>query len=123
MEKKTAKVVRQAILALLEPLMDWVDTLMADNRKEFTQHEALADALDARFYFAHLYAAWERGLNEYTNGLVQQYFPKRRDFTTITETEVRMIMDKLNNRLRICLGMKTSNQVFFGFNPPVALAS
>ncbi len=79
--------------------------------------------LSAEFFFAHPYASWERGLNENTNGLVRQYFPKKQDFSTITDAEVHMVMDKLNNRPRKCLGMKTPNQVFFGINPPVALAS
>lgn len=120
---KTAEAVRQAILALLEPLRDRVHTLTADNGKEFAQHEVLAGVLDATFYFAHPYASWERGLNENTNGLVRQYFPKDRDFSTIGDEEVQRVMDKLNNRPRKCLGMKTPNKVFFGINPPVALAS
>jgi IS30 family transposase len=77
--------------------------------------------LATRFYFAHPYASWERGLNENTNGLIRQYFPKGRNFTTITEQEIQHAMNKLNNRPRKCLGMKTPNQVFFGINPPVAL--
>ena len=120
---KTARSVRQAILEQLAPLADRVHTLTADNGKEFAHHEAIAQALSAGFYFAHPYASWERGLNENTNGLVRQYFPKKQDFSTISEAEVRMVMDKLNNRPRKCLGMKTPNQVFFGINPPVALAS
>ncbi len=54
------------------------------------------------------------GLNENTNDLIRQYFSKDRDFTTITEQEIKMAMDKLNNRPRKCLDMKTPNQVFFG---------
>jgi len=120
---KTAWSVRQAILKLLEPLANRLHTLTADNGKEFAQHEANAQAFSAKFFFAHPYASWERGLNENSNGLVRQYFPKNRDFSAITETEVSMVMDKLNNRPRKCLGMKTPNQVFFGIKPPVALAS
>ncbi|HFD81446.1 MAG TPA: IS30 family transposase, partial [Gammaproteobacteria bacterium] len=41
----------------------------------------------------------------------------------ITDEELRRVMDRLNNRPRKCLGMKTPNQVFFGIDPPVALAS
>ena len=120
---KTARSVRRAILELLAPLADRVHTLTADNGKEFAHHEAIAQSLSAEFFFAHPYASWERGLNENTNGLVRQYFPKKQDFSTITDAEVHMVMDKLNNRPRKCLGMKTPNQVFFGINPPVALAS
>jgi IS30 family transposase len=120
---KTAEAVREALLKLLTAHSDKVRTLTADNGKEFAHHEAIAKDLSADFYFAHPYASWERGLNENTNGLVRQYFPKDRDFSTITDNEVQSVMDKLNNRPRKCLGMKTPNQVFFGINPPVALAS
>lgn len=120
---KGAEGVKRAVLKLLRPLADHVHTLTSDNGKEFARHEAIAEALDADFYFAHPYASWERGLNENTNGLIRQYFPKGCDFTTLTQRDIQKAMDRLNNRPRKCLGMKTPNQVFFGINPSVALAS
>ena len=120
---KEAEGVKDAALTLLSPLADYVHTITSDNGKEFARHETIAEALDADFYFAHPYASWERGLNENTNGLIRQYFPKGSDFTNITDEDIRRVMDKLNNRPRKCLGMKTPNQVFFGINPPVALAT
>ena len=120
---KSADKVASAILHLLKPLTHRLHTMTSDNGKEFARHETIADRLKARFYFAHPYASWERGLNENTNGLIRQYFPKRHDFTTITQDQIDRVMDKLNNRPRKCLGMKTPNQVFFGINPPVALVS
>lgn len=122
-ERKTASNVTRAILKLLKPIAGRVHTLTSDNGKEFADHETIAKGLGARFFFAHPYASWERGLNENANGLIRQYFPKHRDFTTITQAEINQAMDKLNNRPRKCLGIKTPNQVFFGINPPVALAS
>ncbi|MEJ2033851.1 MAG: IS30 family transposase [Deltaproteobacteria bacterium] len=119
---KDAEGIKQAILRLLKPLADRVHTLTSDNGKEFARHETIARVLEADFYFAHPYASWERGLNENTNGLIRQYFPKNRDFSTITEQEIKMVINKLNNRPRKCLGMKTPNQVFSGIYPPVALA-
>ena len=120
---KEAAGVTHAILKLLAPLSEHVYTLTADNGKEFAQHEAIAKALNADFYFAHPYASWERGLNENTNGLIRQYFPKSYDFTTITQKDLDHVMHKLNNRPRKCLGMQTPNQVCFGINPFVALVS
>ena len=122
-KRKTALSVSGAIIHLLAPISDQVNTLTADNGKEFADHEKIANALNAKFYFAHPYASWERGLNENTNGLIRQYFPKDRDFKTITQTEINRVMNKLNNRPRKCLGIKTPNQVFLGIYPPVALAS
>jgi len=55
----------------------------------------------------------ERGLNENTNGLIRQYFPKNRDFRTIRDKEIIRVIKRLNNRPRKCLEFKTPNQVFF----------
>ena len=67
----------------------------------------------AKFYFAHPYSSWERGLNENTNGLVRQYFPKQTDFSEITDDEVQQVMERLNDRPRKRLGYRTPNEVFF----------
>jgi len=121
--RKTSENVTNAIVRLLKPLSAWVHTLTADNGKEFAGHVKVAKKLNADFYFAHPFSSWERGLNENTNGLIRQYFPKKHDFTTITHHQVNHVMKKLNNRPRKCLGFKTPNEVFFGIKPSVALAT
>jgi len=122
-KRKTAESVADAIIKLLSPFSDRVITMTSDNGKEFAEHKKIASKLKATFYFAHPYASWERGLNENTNGLIRQYFPKGSDFTNITQKEINRAMNKLNNRPRKCLGIKTPNQVFLGINPSVALVS
>ncbi len=112
-ERKTAQAVSQAMIELLKPHRKKVHTITSDNGKEFAGHEEIADKLKADFYFAHPYSSWERGTNENTNGLIRQYFPKNRDFTTITQQEIDMAMERLNNRPRKRLGYKTPSQVFF----------
>ncbi len=112
-ERKTKDDVTDAVKKLLTPIKDRVYTMTSDNGKEFANHESIANHLGTDFYFAHPYASYERGLNENTNGLIRQYFPKSRDFRTITDDETIMAIKKLNNRPRKCLGFKTPNQVFF----------
>ena len=122
---KTAKAVRQAVVDGLSPYIDRVHTITYDNGREFSDHERMARDLDARIYFAHPYASWERGLNENTNGLIRQYFPKSRYLTTVTKDEIKQTMDKLNNRPRKSLGYRTPYEVFFNTKTllTVALAS
>ena len=112
-ERKTARAVRKAAVSLLKPHRDKVHTLTSDNGREFSEHEQIAMSLNADFFFAHPYASWERGTNENTNGLIRQYFPKSRDFTTITQQEINHAMKRLNNRPRKRLGFLTPAQVFF----------
>lgn len=112
-ERKTSKEVSQAMIGLLKPYKNKVRTITSDNGREFAGHEEVAKKLKADFYFAHPYASWERGTNENTNGLIRQYFPKNRDFTTITQQEIKLVMERLNNRPRKRLGYRSPNQVFF----------
>lgn len=118
---KTAEAVKTALVRSLQPHAERVHTLTYDNGKEFAYHQKVAEQLDADGYFAHPYHSWERGLNENMNGLIRQYLPKGKCFNHLSQKDVLVIMDKLNNRPRKCLGYKTPNQVFLGINPPVAL--
>jgi IS30 family transposase len=122
-ERKTAKAVADAVIQLLSPLKELTHTITSDNGKEFADHQRIAEGLHTEIYFAHPYSSWERATNENTNGLIRQYFPKKRDFSTITTDEIIKALRRLNNRPRKCLGFKTPNQVFFGHSPVVALRS
>jgi IS30 family transposase len=122
-ERKTAQAVADAVIELMKSLPVRTHTITADNGKEFADHERIAKELNTDVYFAHPYSSWERGANENMNGLVRQYFPKKRSFATITETEIEFVMERLNNRPRKCLGFKSPNQVFFNHSPVVALRS
>jgi transposase, IS30 family len=112
-ERKTSEAVEQALSTMLLPFLEKCHTITSDNGREFANHQEIALQLQADFYFAHPYSSWERGLNENTNGLVRQYFPKKSDFSKITDSDVQQVMDRLNNRPRKMLGYKTPNQVFF----------
>lgn len=109
---KEAEGVKDAMLTLLSPLSASIHTITSDNGKEFARHESIAKAPNADFYFAHPYSSWERGLDENTNGLIRQYCPNGCGFTTITDKDIQRVMEKLNNRPRKCLGMKTLTGTF-----------
>jgi IS30 family transposase len=112
-ERATAEAVEAAMTRLLEPLAPRVHTITSDNGREFARHQHIAAKLQTDFYFAHPYASWERGLNENTNGLVRQYFPKGSDFTSLPDEAVEKVMQRLNHRPRKALGFSTPHQVFY----------
>jgi IS30 family transposase len=113
LERKGALEVKRNCIDLLSPCAELVHTITVDNGKEFSDHRDIAAVLQTEIYFAHPYASWERGLNENTNGLIRQYFPKKSDFAKITQTEVQRVAARLNNRPRKTLGFRTPNEVFF----------
>lgn len=100
-----ARSISQSLLLLSKKSL--VQTMTSDNGKEFSAHEKMAHELGASFYFAKPYHSWERGLNEHTNGLVRQHFPKGTYFTTLTEERVAEIEHKLNHRPRKILDFET----------------
>src|SRR5665647_2601315 len=110
---KTAKAVSDTMITLLRPFASCAHTLTTDNGKEFAQHERIASALDADFFFAHPYSSWERGANENMNGLIRQFFPKKMCFDSITAKDIAFAMHYLNHRPRKCLGFKTPHEVFW----------
>jgi IS30 family transposase len=110
---KAAAEMKDTSIELLAPLATKVHTITVDNGKEFCDHELIAKGLQARIYFAHPYASWERGLVENTNGLVRQYFPKKYEFARITIADLQRVEDLLNDRPRKTLGYRTPNEVFF----------
>ena len=110
-DSKQADVVTAATIHLLTPLMGRVHTITADNGKEFAWHEKFAEALKAKVYFAHPYSSWERGLNENTNGLLRQYFPKGTDFRKLRQEDIDEAVYKINNRPRKTLGFKTAAEM------------
>ena len=109
---KKAKDVKEAMISLLKPLQKFIKTITYDNGKEFTEHGAVAEALECNSYFAKPYHSWERGQNENANGLLRQYFPKSMPLDQVTESEVMHAVDRLNSRPRKCLGFKTPYEVF-----------
>ena len=121
---RQSDVVAKALVQLLRPYIENVLTITSDNGKEFSQHMKISKRLKADLYFAHPYHAWERGLNENTNGLLRQYFPKKLDFQKIDDKCIKYAMDRLNKRPRKTLGFATPNEVFFNdikYKNPVAL--
>lgn len=121
-KSREALAVSTSIVENLKPLTKKVKTLTFDNGKEFAMHEVLADLLSAKSYFAHPYHSWERGLNENTNGLIRQYFPKGTDLSKVSLSKVKKVEALLNSRPRKCLGYATPHDIFHS-STPIALAA
>jgi transposase, IS30 family len=112
LRRSTARATQRATVRRLKPINNFVHTITFDNGKEFAAHQDIAHALKARIFFATPYHAWERGLNENTNGLIRDFFPKGIDFSTISNAEVARVERLLNARPRKSLGFRSPQEVF-----------
>lgn len=117
---KSAESVTAATIELLKPYQGALHTITADNGKEFAYHEQLTAELGAAVYFARPYHSWERGLNENTNGLLRQYWPKKTDFTQVTQDEVATVVAQLNQRPRKTLGFKSPHALMQNYTAAIA---
>jgi len=111
---KNATELADKTLEVLEPMSSKIHTITYDNGLEFAEHERMAKALDTDIYFAHPYSSWERGINENTNGLIRQYFPKGTDFNKVTNSQIEFVMRRLNTRPRKTRGGKQPVELFLG---------
>ena len=111
---KNATELADKTIKALKPLSSKIHTITYDNGLEFAEHERQAKALDADIYFAHPYSSWERGINENTNGLIRQYFPKGTDFNKVTNSQIEFVMERLNTRPRKTRGGKQPVELFLG---------
>lgn len=54
------------------------------------------------------------GINQNTNGLIRQYFPKNTDLTKMMNEQIQFIMERLNSRPRTSRGGQSPNELFMG---------
>lgn len=112
MKRKTAEEAADAMISIFTPLPAILkQTITLDNGSEHTKHEYVTSQTGIDIYFARAYASWQRGTNENTNGLIRWYFPKKTDFTQISEEEIQRVEDALNNRPRKTLGYRTPFEI------------
>jgi len=111
--RPTSREVAYAMVRRLGSIKAKVLTLTSDNGSEFAMHGYVAKKLNADFFFARPYKPWQRGLNEMTNGLIREFFPKGMPFGKLSQAQVTQVMQALNNRPRKTLNYKTPNEIFY----------
>jgi len=82
-------------IALLQPFKGAVLTITADNGKECAYHKEVTEHLKCDVYFSCPYCSWQRGLNENTNELLRQYWPKSTGFKKVSQSAVQDVIVRL----------------------------
>jgi len=110
---KNAESLADNVIDMLKPYKNIVHSITSDNGTEFAEHMKISKELEIGFFFAHPYASWERGLNEYTNKLIRQYIPKKSEFENLDDKYIAEIQYKINRRPRKKLEFNSPKNQFF----------
>jgi len=113
-KNKTSSEINKVTIDLFSQISnERLKTMTFDNGKEFSGHEELSQRLKLSCYFANPYHSWERGLNEHTNGLLRQFFPKQTNFRIVKSETLEEAVMLINKRPRKSLDYKTPFEVFY----------
>jgi len=108
LSRLNSKETEMAQMKIFEPLPKKIRrSTTLDNGTEMARHTTLKRKLGMKTYFADPCSAYQRGGNENANLWIRYYFPKKTDFSKISEEEIKAVEWELNNRPRKRLGFKT----------------
>lgn len=112
LKDKTAQATVSAIESRVKYLpKELKKTATFDNGSENQKWDEFERRTGMQSFFAHPYHFWERGANENVNGLIRDFFPKKTNFSKVSDQELQAVEDNLNNRPRKRLGWLTPMEV------------
>ena len=106
--RKNANHMNEAVIEILKRIpAKYRKSITFDNGLENAGHEIIARRLNVQTFFCNPYHSWEKGGVENSIGLVRRYFPKKTDFSLISNRKIALVEQRLNNRPRKSLGFRT----------------
>ena len=83
-----------------------------DRGTEFVSWPHLQAEIGTQTWFCDPSLPYQKCTVENTNRRARRWLPRKRDITAVSDHELKMICDRLNNTPRKCLGWKTPAEVF-----------
>ena len=79
-----------------------IDTIVGNNNRSailsLTERQTNFIMLETRFFFTHPYSPWKKGAVENSNKLIRQYIPKKTNFYSLNNLEIKQIQYKISNQ-------------------------
>ena len=97
----TAEKTRDALTAKIKTLPKALRTTLTwDQGVEMREWKRVVIDASIQIFFCDPHSPWQRGVNENTNGLLRQYFPKGSDLSIHSEEDLDWVAAELNDRPR-----------------------
>ncbi len=98
MHSKNADQMAEAIVEELSQDKHKLETLTFDNDMAFSKHELIAQSLDVDAYFTRPYTSQDKGTVENRIGVIRRFYPKKTDIRFVTEEQIKVVENKINER-------------------------
>ena len=110
---KTAAETISAIMAVFKRLNpDMRRSATFDNGTEFVRHSLLRGLVSETKYFCDVYASWQKGGIENSNGRIRRWLPRNTDLDDVTDEDIQDIALTINITPRKCLGFESPIEAF-----------
>lgn len=86
-------------------------TMTFDNGIENYRHTEVKKQFGVDTYFCRPFAPWQKGSVENVNKLLRRYLPRDTRLDDLTDNDLYLIQEKLNNRPRKRLNYQTPNEI------------
>lgn len=87
-----------------------VKTITLDNDPSFAYHYQLHE-MGIRTFFTHPFSSQEKGSVENRIGIIRMFFPKKTDFATINEQQIRKVEKLINDRPMRMFNYQSPNEI------------
>lgn len=112
---KNAQAMREALSKALRRLPPHLRrSVTYDNGSENAQHLQTNTKLGTNSYFCAPMHSWEKGSIENVAGLVRRHFPKGTDFNQVSDKQVRVVENWLNDLPKKCLAFRNPTEALRG---------
>ena len=110
--KRTKPVMEKIMKAVKDLPLVARRSITFDRGTEFVSWPHLQAQLGTQTWFCDPSSPWQKGTVENTNRRARRWLPRKLDIRMMTDHDIKVISDRLNNTPRKCLGWKTPAEVF-----------
>ncbi|TCG10270.1 IS30 family transposase, partial [Mycoplasma marinum] len=99
-KSKSPHVLNATLYKVMKKYRLLIKSITSDNGLEFKALGLFSYRTGIDIYKCNPYASHERGSNENANGLIRREYPKKTDFDTVSDEDIEILMDNINNMPR-----------------------
>ena len=112
LKNKEAKETRRALIKTARSVdSKMFKSITFDNGLEGSRHYEIRDLFRVKTFFCDSFKSWQKGGVENMNKLIRQYLPRTVDLGNVSDDDIYLIQERINNRPRKKLNYLTPNEV------------